>query len=143
MAISRKSPSRAGTTLLEVMIAIAIASLALVSFISLVLTSVDMEYHARKITDATFAADDKMKEIERLGYPEPGQTEGPIYAQQAPAPGSVLSVGSAATLGPTDFTYKATVTETPIQNVRQIDVEIFWDKKRRSVVLTTFIAKQQ
>jgi len=143
MAISRKSRSRAGTTLLEVMIALAIASIALVSFISLVITSIDMEYHARKVTEATFAADDKLKEIERLGYPEVGQTEGPIYGQQAAGPGNVLAVGSASTQVPTEFTYRAVVTETPIQGVRQVDVDIYWDKKRRSVTLTTFIAKQQ
>jgi len=34
------------------------------------------------------------------------------------------------------------VTETSIDQVRQIDIEVFWEKKKRSVMLTTFIAKQ-
>jgi hypothetical protein len=129
------------------MIAIAIASIALVSFISLVITSIDMEYHARKITEATFAADDKLKEIERLGYPEVGQTEGPIYGQQPGGPattaGPLQPAGTVSAQVPTEFTYRAVVTETPIQGVREVDVDIYWDKKRRSVTLTTFIAKQQ
>jgi len=65
MATLRKSRSREGTTLLEVMIALAIASIALVSFITLVITSMDMEDHARKVTEATLVADDKLKEVER------------------------------------------------------------------------------
>jgi hypothetical protein len=34
------------------------------------------------------------------------------------------------------------VTETSIDQVRQIDIEVFWENKKRSVTLTTFIAKQ-
>ena len=34
------------------------------------------------------------------------------------------------------------VTDFQIQNVRRVDVEVFWDDKRRSVALTTLIAKQ-
>lgn len=126
------------------MIAIAIASIALVSFISLVITSLDMEYYARKITEATFAADEKLKEIERLGYPEVGQTEGPIYGlQPGAAVGPLQAAGTPSAQVPTEFTYRAVVTETPIQGVREVDVDIYWDKKRRSVTLTTFIANQQ
>jgi|GEM_PF-436905 len=124
MAISGKFRSSEGTTLIEVMIALAVASIALVSFISLVVISIDMEDHARKITEATLAADEKLKEVERLGYPEIGQTEGLI--------------------DPADlngFTYRMVVTETPIEQVRQIDIDVFWEQKKRSVTLTAYMAK--
>jgi hypothetical protein len=107
------------------MVAIAVASIALVSFITLVVSSMDLEDHARKITEATLAADDKLKEVERTGYPEIGKTEGLVNEQD-----------------PSGFSYSLVVSESPIANVRQVDVEVFWDKKRRSVALTTFIAKQ-
>jgi hypothetical protein len=107
------------------MVAVAIASIALVSFVTLVITSLDMENHARKITEATIAADNKLKEIERLGYPEVGRTEGLIDEQD-----------------PSGYSYALVVTDTPIQNVRQIDIEVSWDKKRGSVELTTYIANQ-
>jgi general secretion pathway protein I len=125
MATSRKYRSREGTTLLEVMVALAIASIALVSFITLVITSMDLEDHARKVTDATLAADDKLKEVERTGFPDVGKTEGLIDEQD-----------------PDGFSYVMVVTETSIDQVRQIDIEVFWEKKKRSVTLTTFIAKQ-
>ena len=125
MATSRKYRSREGTTLLEVMVALAIASIALVSFITLVITSMDLEDHARKVTDATLAADDKLKEVERTGFPDVGKTEGLIDEQD-----------------PDGFSYVMVVTETSIDQVRQIDIEVFWENKKRSVTLTTFIAKQ-
>jgi hypothetical protein len=107
------------------MVAIAIASIALVSFIALVVASMDLEEHARKVTDATLAADDKLKEVERTGFPDVGKTDGLIDAQD-----------------PDGFSYTMEVTETPIDQVRQIDIEVFWEKKKRSVTLTTYIAKQ-
>jgi len=124
MAISTRAGSQAGTTLLEVIVAVAIAAIALVSFVTLVISSMDIEDHARKITEATLIADDKLKEIERAGYPEPGRTEGLVNEQD-----------------PSGFTYSLVVSETPIQGVRQMDVEVFWNNKRGSVQLTAYIAK--
>jgi len=124
MATFRKSRFREGTTLIEVMIALAIASIALVSFITLVVSSMDMEDHARKVTEATLLADDKLKEVERAGFPEVGKSEGLVNEQD-----------------PRGYYYQLTVTETPIQDVREIDAEIFWENKKRSVTLMTFMAK--
>jgi len=124
MATSRKYRSRAGTTLLEVTVAIAIAAIALVSFISLVITSMDLEDHARKITEATLAADEKLKEVERTGFPDVGKTEGLIDEND-----------------PDGFSYAMVVSETPIDGVRQVSVEVFWQNKKRSVSLDTYIAK--
>ena len=124
MAISRKYRSRSGTTLIEVTIALAIAAIALVSFISLVVTSMDLEDHARKMTDATLAADEKLKEVERAGFPDIGKTEGLIDESD-----------------PDGFSYVMVVSETPIDLVRQVDIEVFWQNKKRSVSLTTYIAK--
>jgi general secretion pathway protein I len=124
MVISRKLQSKDGTTLLEVMIAVAIASIALISFISLVVSSMDIEDYARKITEATILGDDKLKEVERAGFPEVGRTEGLIKEDE-----------------PKGFSYKLMVTDTPIEDVRQIELEILWENKKRSVTLTTFVAK--
>ena len=116
--------SKNGTTLLEVLIAVAVASIALVSFITLVISSMDMEDHARKVTEATIIADDKLKEIERTGFPELGKTEGLIDDEQ-----------------PQGFSYRLVVTETPIEQVREINVEVLWDKGKRSVTLVSYIAR--
>jgi len=125
MAISRRAGSQAGTTLLEVIVAVAIAAIALASFVTLVISSMDMEDHARKVTEATLIADNKLKEVELAGYPETGRTEGLVNEQD-----------------PSGFSYTMVVTDTLFQGVRQIDIEVFWDNKRGSVQLTTFIAQQ-
>ncbi|OPY69732.1 MAG: hypothetical protein A4E57_00982 [Syntrophorhabdaceae bacterium PtaU1.Bin034] len=125
MVISKKLRSQEGITLLEVMVAMAVAAIALVSFVTLVIRSMDMEDHARKITEATLIADDKMKEIERTGFPPLGKTEGLVDEDD-----------------PSGFFYRLIVTETPIQEVRQMDLEVLWENKTRSVSLTSYIAKQ-
>ena len=107
------------------MIAVAVASIALVAFVTLVVRTLDMEDQARKITEATLIADDKLKEVERAGYPEPGRSEGLVNEEN-----------------PSGFSYTLVVTETPIQGVRQASIEVFWDNKRGSVELSTYIAKQ-
>ncbi len=107
------------------MIAVAIAAIALVSFTILVIKSLDMEDHARKITEATLIAEDKLKEIERTGFPEIGTTDGAVENSETPG-----------------YSYKLVVSETPIDQVRQLDLDILWENKKRSVTLTSFIAKQ-
>lgn len=107
------------------MVAMAVASLALVSFITLVVSSMDLEEVARNITNATIAADEKLKEVESKGFPEIGKTEGLLEGKDPP-----------------NSSYNVVVSETPIQNVRQIDIEVFWDNKRRSVMMTDLIVKQ-
>jgi len=52
MDISKKLRSTKGVTLLEVMVALAITSIALISLISLVTSSMEMEEYARRLTDA-------------------------------------------------------------------------------------------
>jgi general secretion pathway protein I len=121
----KRLQSEEGTTLLEVMIAVAVASIALISFISLVLHSLEMEDYSRKITEATLIADDRLKEIERNGYPEIGESEGLIDQDD-----------------PSGFSYRLSVKETPIENVRELELEVLWDNKKGSLRMTSFIARR-
>ena len=125
MVTRMKLRSQEGTTLLEVMVAVAIAAIALVSFITIVISALEMEDQARRMTQATLVAEDKLKEIERTGYPELSQVEALVDEND-----------------PAGFTFVVTVTETPIQDVRQVAVEILWDNKRRSVSVVGYFAKK-
>ena len=127
MVTSRKLRYRpqAGLTLLEVLIAVAIASIVLVSLVSLVLSSLDLEENARKVTEATMIADDRLKEIERGTLPDPGVIEGLIDEKD-----------------PTGYTFRQSVSESMIKNVYLIEVEIFWNKKRNSVTLSSYVLKK-
>ena len=123
--MSKRLRSDDGNTLLEVMVAVAIAAIALVSLITLVIASLDMEDQARRMTSATLIADGKLKEIERTGFPELSRVEGLVDEND-----------------PTGFSYRTVVTETPIEEVRQVEVEVFWDKKRRSINLVGYFARK-
>ena len=107
------------------MVAVAVAAIALVSLLTLVVASLDVEEYARKMTSATLIAEGKLKEIDRTGYPELSRVEGLVEEND-----------------PTGFYYRTIVTETPIADVRQVEVEVFWDKRRRSVSLTGYFAKK-
>jgi hypothetical protein len=107
------------------MVAVAIASIALISFLSLVIYSLEMEDYSRKITEATLIADDQLKEIERTGYPDIGETEGLVDEDE-----------------PSGFSYKLAVKETPVENVREVELEILWDNKKGSLRMTSFIVKR-
>lgn len=117
--------SRRGITLLEVMVAVAVASIALISLISLVSNSVALEDTARKVTDATIVADTLLKELEREGYPEIGFTEALVDEDD-----------------PGGFAYRQSVSESFIENVRVVRLEVLWNNMRESVALTTYIAKK-
>jgi general secretion pathway protein I len=123
--MSKRLRSQEGTTLLEVMIAVAIAAIALVSFLILILASLEMEDQARKMTSATLIAEAKLKEMERMGFPELTREE-----------------GMADESDPTGFYYRTVVAETPIEEVRQVEVEVFWEKKTRSVSLVGYYSKK-
>ena len=125
MGTLKKLRSNKGTTLLEVMIAVAVTAIALVSLITLVIADLDIEDYARKMTGATNIAEAKLKEIERKGYPELSQVEALVDEND-----------------PAGFFYRTVVTETPIADVRQVDVDVYWDKKRRSVTLVGYFAKK-
>ncbi len=107
------------------MVAVAVASIALVSFISLVVAALQMEDYGRRVTDATLLADNRLKEIERTGLPELGITEGLIDERD-----------------PDGYTYRLTVLNTPIDNVRHLILEVRWNKGKDSVTLETYMLAQ-
>lgn len=107
------------------MVAVAIAAIALVSFIILVLASLEMEDQARKMTSATLIAEAKLKEMERTGFPLLAREEGIVDESD-----------------PMGFSYLTVVTETPLEGVRQVEVEVSWEKKKRSVSLIGYYAKK-
>ena len=120
----KRLQSETGTSLLEVLIAVAIASIALVSLITLIVGSLDVEDHARKVTEATLIADEKLKEIERGPFPETGKIEGPVNESES-----------------NGFYYSIVIMDTSLTEIRQVNVEVSWDHGRRSVSLTGYIAK--
>jgi general secretion pathway protein I len=121
--MSKRLRSKDGTTLLEVMVAVAIASIAFIALISLVVTTIRMEDYARRVTKATLVADRMMKDIENKGSPELGRTEGPVTEEEY-----------------SDFSYRIVTKETSLPKVREVDLEILWDNERHSVTLSSYVS---
>lgn len=121
----RRLSSQRGITLLEVMVAVAITSIALVSLVSLVSNSLEMEEHARKLTEAVMLADDRMKEIERNELPEPGEIEGLINEDE-----------------PQGFAFREIVSDTIIDDVKLVEVIILWNNSNDYVTLSAYMLEK-
>lgn len=119
------SPERrrvAGFTLLEVMIALAIAAIALSSLLGLANRNIAVHGRLRHTTVATQLAQYRMSEVES-GRREPADDEGGFDPPFA-AYGWRIETGS-----------------TPFSAVRRVTVTVFWDETRPelAVDLTSFI----
>jgi general secretion pathway protein I len=120
-----RSTSR-GFTLLEIMIALAIVSIAMISLLALANRSIAVHDRLQRITQATLLAQQKMVETEvssRAGTLENADTEG------------VFSDPYAA------YRWQLTYSATPLPSVRMVTVTVLWgDEERNEMVdLTSFL----
>jgi Tfp pilus assembly protein PilV len=119
----KRLKNQKGLTLLEVLVALACASLAIVSFVTLTSFSTEMEADAKRLTEATLIAENMMRSIEEGDFPETGMEEGDVEGTEG-------------------FTYKKHVTDTFIENVKEIKLEIFWDQGKRGTEFLLFVRKK-
>jgi general secretion pathway protein I len=122
---SRKS-QRSGFTLLEIMIALAIISIAMVSLLGLANRSILVHERLQRITSATLLAQQKMAEA------EVNSTNGTLGATDSQ--GEFESPYA-------EYRWQITFGETPLPSVRLITVTVLWgDEERNELVdLTSFI----
>jgi len=117
---------RSGFTLLEIMIALAIVSIAMVSLLALANRSIGVHDRLQRITAATLLAQQKMAETEvtaRNGTLEKAESQG------------VFS-------GPyTAYRWQIDYADTPLPSVQMVTVTVLWgDAERNELVdLTSFI----
>lgn len=118
--------SRAGFSLLEVMIALAIAGIALVSLLSLANRSLTVHDRLQKITQATLLAQQKMAETEvdaeaglQDSSPAQGNFEEPFEL----------------------YRWRLEYSDTPLPSVRMVTVTVSWgaEEENETVSLDSFI----
>ncbi|MCW8893278.1 MAG: type II secretion system minor pseudopilin GspI [Deltaproteobacteria bacterium] len=114
-----------GFTLLEVMIAIAIISIALVSLQALNTRTIATHERLQRMTQATLLAQYKMSEVESSskGTPFSGASQG-VFAE------------------PHDqYKWQINFTDTPLASVRMVTVDVTWGDKNKneSVSIDSFI----
>ena len=115
-----------GFTLLEIMIALAIVSIAMVSLLSLANRSIGVHDRLQRITAATLLAQGKMAETElsaRHGALQEAEVQGEFSEPY------------------TAYRWQITYADTPLPSVQMVTVKVLWgDEERNELVdLTSFI----
>lgn len=120
-----KDHSRAanGFTLLEVMIALAIVSIALVALMGLGNRSIATNQKLEKLTQATLLAQEVMSGIKTAAGGDRSDQKGVFEDPFA------------------DFSWQTHYSSTPVDNVEQVDVQVVWGDPARNeeVQLTSFV----
>jgi general secretion pathway protein I len=111
----RVEPHAPGFTLLEVLVAVAIVAIALVTFMGLHLRSLDATIRAQDLTTAVLLAQAKMATMGE--FPDPGEEQGKFEGPELAR-----------------FQWSTAVTEHTLDavdggqsvNVRRLEVTVFW-----------------
>lgn len=124
--VSQTPPRCSGFTLLEVMIALAIVSIAMVALLALTNRSIGVHDRLQRITSATLLAQQKMAETEvaaRHGILKSTVLQG-VFGEPYAA-----------------YRWQIAYVETPIPSVQMVTVTVLWgDAERNELVdLTSFI----
>jgi general secretion pathway protein I len=124
--VSRKKTEILGFTLLEVLVALAILSIALVVLLGLRNRDVDIVNTTRELTTATALARMKIVETQVEGFPDLGETTGEFeddYSQ---------------------FHWYRAVSSTPFDYVREVRVSVRWGQAdREAVELVRYVFQEQ
>jgi len=115
-----------GFTFLEIMVAVAILSIALIAALRTQSQSLLIASESIKNTNILFLAREKMAEIELEGYPEVGQSEGTFEKHP-------------------EFRWKVEVKETPVEDLRDVTLTIFWkeaDMERKYSIETLMVKNE-
>lgn len=125
MRHSKKWP-RTGFTLLEILIALAVLAIALVTLLGLKNRDLEMARISRDVTVATALARMKISEVALGNFPVLGETEGDFGKEYA------------------DFQWRLVVSPTPFEAVREIQARVTREHNEpEGVELTQYVFEKQ
>ncbi len=126
MTVTPRRSNQNGFTLLEVMVAVAVLAVAFVVLLGLRNRDILQHHEAQYVTRATLLAQQRMSELETIGFPPLG-----ILSGDFPEPDEV-------------YHWTQTVIPTPFDFAREVQMEVGWKQGRDggSVSLVTFMMKE-
>lgn len=127
---SVRTGEAAGFTLLEVLVAVAVLGLALVSLLALHVRNIDLVARDTRITEATLLARGLMAEIDAGPFPDLGLAEGDFdeeYPNRYPG-----------------VRWEREVATTPVPDVREVRVRVFHGEEASGddVTLTYYVRRR-
>jgi general secretion pathway protein I len=122
--------SARGFTLLEVLVAVAVLGLALVSLLGLHVRNIDLIARDARITEATMLARGLMAEVDAGPFPELGLSDGDFeldYPERYPG-----------------VRWEREVVTTPVPDVREVRVRVFRGEEESGddVTLTYYVRRR-
>lgn len=125
-----RGPGAGGFSLLEVLVAVAVLGLALVSLLGLHVRNIDLIARDQRVTEATLLARGLMTEVESGPFPDLGVESGDFeleYPDRYP-----------------DLRWEREVTPTPVPNVREVRVRVFHGEEESGddVTLTYYVRRR-
>ncbi|OGL39484.1 MAG: hypothetical protein A3C43_07450 [Candidatus Schekmanbacteria bacterium RIFCSPHIGHO2_02_FULL_38_11] len=114
-----------GFTFLEIMVAVAILSIALIAALRAQSQSLSIASESIRTTNVVFLAREKMAEIELDGYPQQEKTDG-VFEKHP------------------EYRWEIEVKETPVEDLKDVTLTILWkegDRERR-YSLETLLARK-
>jgi type II secretion system protein I len=117
-----------GFTLIEIMIATVIIAVALLGVASLTVGIIRGNSFSKRLTVATILAQDRLEEVKRLGYLNSSSAE------------DTENYGNIS--GYSGFKrVTAIVNDTPDPKMRTVNVSVYWDLDKHSVLLSTILSE--
>jgi prepilin-type N-terminal cleavage/methylation domain-containing protein len=127
-------PAERGATLIELMIALVLLAIGILAVAQLFPAGARAQLSDKMMTSATYYAQEKLEDLNRLGWADPALTNG------RHPPG--LTNENLGASGRWHRHYEVTTLAVPLDNLKKVTVTVEWDfMGHRSVQSTTYLRR--